>query len=719
MNEEAAFIATLVANPSDQTAALVFADWLDERNDPRGPMLRIDEVRAWMAPTYTNPIPGLIAALETGKKITQASKVLTHIGEPAVPGLVGLLGHANHLVRLRAAKVLRAMGPRAKEALPALLAMVKEKDYEVRREVRGAVKTLAVGGSVETAKLREALSDTDQAVRHQAASLLGSMRAKKQVKDELAKGLDDPDPARRLAVLAAINTLHTKTAVGSLCKALTDPDVTVRRTAAQQLRGLAGPTSTVAVEPLARAISDADPAVRQAALHALCRIGPPAGAALPALLRHLPGAEPQDRPITIQAIGQVGAGHPESLDAVLAALGDPDAKVRAAAGQLLSKWHTFPTSATSALLGYLRDTSSGGQRPAYCLLALARIANPPPEVMAELRARLAEAHQSLPKLLESLGTRASELLPDLIAAFQPSAGFGAGAIAAALGNLGGAGLTALVRGLDHGLGEKHNPFRAAAAAGLKTAGPAALAVLPDLLARLRQPVHNVNREALIRVISAMGPGAASAIPELLAAVTDEAMRDRFQVIGELKAFGPALVPFVPQLVEFLRQPPRGPMGHQALIQLLSGLATHGVDVLGVLRETLRQAVAGTLYAGTRTNPQSVALYAVGGIGDLGPTAAPAIPDLLAAAEAFADARRPVIVALGKIGHAALPHIHAALNHRDWSVRQAAVEALERTGDTSPETIEAIRAREKDTVKKVRNRATTVLKRLTRRPGNPA
>ena len=47
MSEEAAFVAALAANPTDKTAALVFADWLDDRGDPRGPMLRDDEVRAW------------------------------------------------------------------------------------------------------------------------------------------------------------------------------------------------------------------------------------------------------------------------------------------------------------------------------------------------------------------------------------------------------------------------------------------------------------------------------------------------------------------------------------------------------------------------------------------------------------------------------------------------------------------------------------------------
>ncbi|HEY1191083.1 MAG TPA: TIGR02996 domain-containing protein, partial [Gemmata sp.] len=38
--EEAAFVAALVARPEDDTARLVFADWLDERSDPRGAWLR-------------------------------------------------------------------------------------------------------------------------------------------------------------------------------------------------------------------------------------------------------------------------------------------------------------------------------------------------------------------------------------------------------------------------------------------------------------------------------------------------------------------------------------------------------------------------------------------------------------------------------------------------------------------------------------------------------
>lgn len=42
MSEEAAFIAALVGSPGDDTTRLVYADWLDDRDDPRGAYLRAE-----------------------------------------------------------------------------------------------------------------------------------------------------------------------------------------------------------------------------------------------------------------------------------------------------------------------------------------------------------------------------------------------------------------------------------------------------------------------------------------------------------------------------------------------------------------------------------------------------------------------------------------------------------------------------------------------------
>lgn len=42
MNEEEAFLQRILANPTDDTARLVYADWLEERNDARAEFLRVE-----------------------------------------------------------------------------------------------------------------------------------------------------------------------------------------------------------------------------------------------------------------------------------------------------------------------------------------------------------------------------------------------------------------------------------------------------------------------------------------------------------------------------------------------------------------------------------------------------------------------------------------------------------------------------------------------------
>ncbi len=42
MTEDEAFIRAVVDGPGDDTVRLVYADWLDDRADPRGPYLRAE-----------------------------------------------------------------------------------------------------------------------------------------------------------------------------------------------------------------------------------------------------------------------------------------------------------------------------------------------------------------------------------------------------------------------------------------------------------------------------------------------------------------------------------------------------------------------------------------------------------------------------------------------------------------------------------------------------
>jgi uncharacterized protein (TIGR02996 family) len=734
MSEEAAFIAALVKEPTDRTAALVFADWLDERGDLRGSMMRIDEVRAWMAPRYTNPLPSLLAALESGKRIMEATKVLALIGEAAVPALVTLLSHKATLVRIRALKALRLMGQRAKPALPVVLGLIKDTDRAVRDEAARAAKDIGLVGLKDKSVLSEALHDKDAGVRYHAASLLGSMRAKKAVKDELAKGLDSKDAAERLAAVKAIETLRTRSAVGTLCKALADPDLMIRRSAVNQLDRAASPTMTAAVDPLRKVLGDTDEYMRAQAANVLGKIGPAAIPALPDLMGCLKGYTSNERVRVVEAIGRIGIGRPEALEVLLSALRDPDPQVQNAAGRTLPKWTTLPASAAAAILEFMRtaqnvaNTATGLKNTAqiarhntmWCLQALTRITPLPPEVVAEFWTRLANKDDcTTPSVVAGMGERASVLLPKLISAFHPNSGYGVADIAKALAKIGGEGIATLVRALDHPPVEGRYPYSFAitAAGALKEAGPAALPLLPELLARIRKPTNTSLQAQLVNVIAAMGPGAESAVPDLIAILhTTQEQHLSHTVFAGLHKFGPAVVPFVPQLVALLKQRPQAPESHEDILGLLVDLIPHGVDVLNLFREVLRSAIAGDLYEGLGHRPLWVARAAIRGLAVLGSAATVAIPDLTLAYQTFStrergELRHEVIAAYGKIGVAALPQIHPALSVPDKHIRLAALDALSATGDASQDTVDAIRTAETDAAIKVRKRALKLSKKL--------
>jgi uncharacterized protein (TIGR02996 family) len=49
VSDDAGFIRAMAANPTDTLIPLVYADWFDERNDPRGRLLRVWVDLSWRA----------------------------------------------------------------------------------------------------------------------------------------------------------------------------------------------------------------------------------------------------------------------------------------------------------------------------------------------------------------------------------------------------------------------------------------------------------------------------------------------------------------------------------------------------------------------------------------------------------------------------------------------------------------------------------------------
>ena len=62
MNHDDAFIDAIVANPEDQGLRLMYADWLEERGDARGELLRLEATLATL-PTKDRQWAGLMKRL--------------------------------------------------------------------------------------------------------------------------------------------------------------------------------------------------------------------------------------------------------------------------------------------------------------------------------------------------------------------------------------------------------------------------------------------------------------------------------------------------------------------------------------------------------------------------------------------------------------------------------------------------------------------------------
>jgi HEAT repeat protein len=143
-----------------------------------------------------------------------------------------------------------------------------------------------------------------------------------------AAGLDDDDPAVRVAALGAMARLHELTG-SHLRAALADAEPAVRIRAAEECARLADPATTPA---LVAALGDADDTVVEAAAHALGELVPPADDAdrVVAALAAICGSHPEVvlRETSVAALGSLaGAGveaaaAAQGLDAVLAATSD-------------------------------------------------------------------------------------------------------------------------------------------------------------------------------------------------------------------------------------------------------------------------------------------------------------------------------------------------------------------------------------------------------------
>jgi HEAT repeat protein len=230
---------------SDRELAL---DDLGQDNDYAIPALRDmlkdetesirDEARAAVTRLGPRALPVLRGFLREDDVPLRRAVVgeLAQLGEPAVPTLIEALRDRDRLVRARAAQALGAIGPGAKDAVPALCALARDESDPVGEEARAALARIRAG-----------------------------------VVPALQPFLKDGDVRVRRVGVAALSRQGVE-AVPALIEALGDGDWIVRRRAARALGGI-GPRARSAVPALRLLLRDDDPRVRDDVEEALERIG--------------------------------------------------------------------------------------------------------------------------------------------------------------------------------------------------------------------------------------------------------------------------------------------------------------------------------------------------------------------------------------------------------------------------------------------------------------
>ena len=237
--------------------------------------------------------PELVAALKkTDFGITNdVQQILAARGARVVPSLVAALAGADPLFKKNIAQTLGYIGPAAKEAVPALVQLMKEDSGDVRTWAGMAIEKI---GDPATDWLLNALADPDPAVRADAARVLSGMfpPPTRSISRLFAAMKDESAEVRRLAADAvAVYALSSReplpeNSVTVLLPFLKDTDAKMRY-AVISIMGNFAARNSEAFAALTAALEDPDAENRICAAGQLRKLGASAQGALPALLKSL------------------------------------------------------------------------------------------------------------------------------------------------------------------------------------------------------------------------------------------------------------------------------------------------------------------------------------------------------------------------------------------------------------------------------------------------
>jgi HEAT repeat protein len=495
-----------------------------------------------------------------------AAWTLGAIGAPAVPPLIDALESNSSMVRRRAASTLGEIGPAAKDAVPALVRLIKK--YGAPKGAGAeAVQTLgnigpAAAEAIPTLHAAyDALKDSedDESIRFALSEIGGPPSP------GLIQRLDATDPQRRVRAAALLGQFFgplARAAAPRLEAALNDQDSFVRVSMAACLAKV-DPANRRALWTLIASLDSTDLEVLEPAISAISELGTKGAAAVAKLkaivgrndLTHKTyGGEMLEATIeaikisAAEALVAVSPGSGEGVSAYLALLKQGDDHVKTAALERLGP--LGPKAAVPALAAIARDAASVHRYEA--VKALSQI-DPQHETILPVSIGLLvdpgprsldpDEKGEIITYLGVMGQKALPAIPALVrvlkdvetkGAFGGRDAFGPAAKAArALGRIGPAAkdaIPALVEAM-----KTEDSVGMAAGKALASLGTAARPVISDLLPLLKR--NRISPWAA-RVLGAIGPEARAAVPALI-----EALNGRETTSAA--AFGSALLRIEP------------------------------------------------------------------------------------------------------------------------------------------------------------------------------
>ncbi|MBI1852312.1 MAG: HEAT repeat domain-containing protein [Planctomycetes bacterium] len=370
--------------------------------------------------------------------------VLRRIGTDAIPTLRTVAKAGSPDIRIWAAQTLLDLGAEPGDVLPVALDVLKSSSFRAREKALWIVDALGPKAKDALPAVARATQDTEAHVRLAAFRAIGSMKGDRAefVKSagDLLKKDPDPEIRERAAFFLKRTGPEAKAAIPALVSALRDKVPSVRsracealgeilpptaesvdgliqviekkeerdevRIAAIEATGKMGPKAKKAVAALVSAEWLGSYDVRVVAAEALGKIGKDAASAVPVLVHRLLWAKPiAIRRAAAQALGQIGADAKIAAPALAWACEHSDVEQRRRLGFMSSKYSWVHIGYRPDVLTTNWTDDSWSAARVAAIVALGEI-GPDPKLVAPVLARLStDPDQAIQKAAADVAVR--------------------------------------------------------------------------------------------------------------------------------------------------------------------------------------------------------------------------------------------------------------------------------------------------------------------------